>query len=622
MFTKTRLVLFIGLCLIAAAAFAGYDMSRAATDEDEVTYLIGVSQANLTEPWRVAMNEEIAMAAAKHKNIRVIFTDAAQNSQKQKKDVDELLREGIDLLIISPHDAAELTPVVAKAYKKIPVIVLDRAVEGYDYSLYIGPDNKLIGRAAGNLTVDMLGSKGGNVIEIQGLSDSPPVRDRSDGFREVVEKHANIKIAGRIVADWQRDKAEDKTLELLARNPKIDMIFAHNDPMALGAYRAVKKLGRSDIKIIGVDGLSGEDGGLKLVRDGALQGTFTCPIGGKEAMQYAVDILHQEKGIPKKIILRSTKITADNLAEYLQQKQASEEIRPEKKRIVVGFSQVGAESVWRLANSESIKNAASAAKIELRFSEGNQHQDKQIADIRTFIKDGVDVIAFSPVVEYGWDEVLGEAKAAGIPVIISDRTINIDDDRLYTTFIGADFVEEGRKAARWLVDTLPGNNPVNIIELCGTNGSAPAIGRKMGFEEILTAHANFRIMGSETANFTRTEGKKTMLEFLHEFGKDIHVVFAHNDDMALGAIEAIDEYGLRPGQDILVVSVDATKQAFSAIMSGKLNCTVECTPLLGPELMKAIKDYSIGKKLPIKIITAEGIFTKKNAAQEYQWRKY
>jgi simple sugar transport system substrate-binding protein len=620
--TKQRFVIFLVVSLIAAAAYGGYHMSRPAIDEDEVTYLIGVSQANLTEPWRVAMNEEIALAAAKHKNIRVIFTDAAQSSQKQKNDIAELLKEGIDLLIISPNDAAALTPDVARAYKKIPVIVLDRAVEGYDYSLYIGPDNKLIGRAAGNLTVDMLGMRGGNVIEIQGLSDSPPVRDRSDGFMEVVEKHANIKVVGRIVADWQRDKAEDKMLELLAHNPKIDMIFAHNDPMALGAYRAVKKLGRSDIKIIGVDGLTGENGGLKLVKDGALAGTFTCPIGGKEAMQYAVDILHHEKGIPKKIILRSTKITADNLEEYLQQKAAGEESKPEKKKIVVGFSQVGAESVWRLANSESIRNAAADAKVELRFAEGNQHQDKQITDIRTFIKEQVDVIAFSPVVEYGWDEVLGEAKDAGIPVIICDRTINIDDDRLYTAFIGADFVEEGRKAARWLVDTLPQNTPVNIVELCGTNGSAPAIGRKIGFQEILTAHANFKIMGSQTANFTRTEGKKIMLEFLREFGKDIRVVFAHNDDMALGAIEAIDEFGLKPGQDILVVSVDATREALNAIMRGRLNCTVECTPLLGPELMKAIKDYMAGKKLPIKIITAEGLFTPHNAAKEYPGRRY
>lgn len=597
-------------------------MSKEANNEDEVTYLIGVSQANLTEPWRVAMNEEIAMAAAKYKNIRIIFTDAAQSSQKQKNDVDELLKEGIDLLIISPNDADALTPVVSKAYKKIPVIVLDRAVKGYDYSLYIGPDNKLIGHAAGNLAVDMLGKRGGNVIEIQGLSDSPPVRDRSDGFREVVEKQANIKVVGRIVADWQRDKAEDKMLDLLANNPQIDLIFAHNDPMALGAYRAVQKLGRSDIKIIGVDGLAGDNGGLDLVKNGVLQGTFTCPIGGKEAIQYAVDILHHEKGIPKKIILRSTKITADNLEEYLQQKQVAENHKEDKKRIVVGFSQVGAESVWRLANSESIKKAAADANFELRFSEGNQRQDKQIADMRTFIKDHVDVIAFSPVVEYGWEEVLSEARAAGIPVIISDRTINVDDDRLYTAFIGADFVEEGRKAARWMVEELPSNTPVNIIELCGTNGSAPAIGRKVGFEEILAANPGYQIIASQTANFTRAEGKIVMQGFLRQFGSNIQVVFAHNDDMALGAIEAIEEYGLRPGKDILLVSVDATREAFSAIMNGKLNCTVECTPLLGPELMKAIKDYMAGKQLPIKIITAEGIFTKKNAVKEYSWRKY
>lgn len=620
MYTKYRLpFLIIGLMFVLIG-LAWYQMSKTIVpaNEEEVTYLIGVSQANLTEPWRVAMNEEIALAAQKYKNIRVIFTDAAQSSNKQSNDVEELLEEGIDLLIISPTDAASLTPVVAKAYKKIPVVVLDRAVEGYDYSLYIGPDNKLIGRAAGNLTVDMLGAKGGNVIEIQGLSESPPVRDRSDGFREVVEKYPGIKIIGHIIADWQRDKAEDKMLELLSKNANIDLIFAHNDPMALGAYRAAKKLGRN-IKIIGVDGLPGANGGLKLVQDGILQGTFTCPIGGKEAIQYAMDILHHEKGIPKKIILRSTKITADNAEEYMQQTPS---VSQEKKHIVLGFSQVGAESVWRMANSESIKSAAAEAGIELRFSEGKQQQEKQIADIRDFIKQKVDIIAFSPVVEYGWDEVLTEVKAAGIPVIISDRNISTDDDRLYTAFIGADFVEEGRKAARWLLETLPSNAAVNIVEIQGTIGSAPAIDRKLGFEEVLGLYPSFKIVRSKTANFTRIEGKQVMQEYLNELGKNIQVVFAHNDDMALGAIEAIEEYGLRPGQDILLISVDATRPAFNAIMSGKLNCAVECSPLLGPELIKAIKDYSRGKQLPIKIITTEGIYTKQNAAREYPWRKY
>ena len=190
------------------------DRDKSMEDGDQIKFLIGMSQANLIEPWRIKMNEEIREEAAKYEDVRVIFTDAAQKSDKQIKDVEELLQEGIDLLIISPNDSAALTPVVTKAYKSIPVIVLDRAVEGYDYTLYIGPDNKLIGKQAGKFVADLLGDKGGNVIEIEGLSGSPPVIARNEGFQEAIGQ-GNIKVIDRIAADWQRDKAEDVLKEFI-----------------------------------------------------------------------------------------------------------------------------------------------------------------------------------------------------------------------------------------------------------------------------------------------------------------------------------------------------------------------------------------------------------------------
>jgi simple sugar transport system substrate-binding protein len=291
-------------------------------------------------------------------------------------------------------------------------------------------------------------------------------------------------------------------------------------------------------------------------------------------------------------------------------------------KIVLGFSQIGAESEWRTANTESIKSAAKDAGIELKFSDAQQKQENQIKAIRSFIAQKVDVIAFSPVVESGWGTVLREAKAAKIPVILSDRAVNEKDESLWVTFMGSDFVEEGRRAGRWLLENYKGQGDVNIVELQGTVGSAPAIDRKKGFEEIIKAQPRFKIIRSQTGDFTRAKGKEVMEAFLKAEGKKINVLYAHNDDMAIGAIQAIEEAGLKPGKDIIIISVDAVKGAFEAMMAGKLNVSVECSPLLGPQLMQAVKDLKAGKTLPRRIVTQEGVFPMEVAAKEFPNRKY
>lgn len=294
-----------------------------------------------------------------------------------------------------------------------------------------------------------------------------------------------------------------------------------------------------------------------------------------------------------------------------------------QKKIVLGFSQIGAESEWRTANTESIKAAAKEAGIELKFSDAQQKQENQIKAIRSFIAQKVDVIAFSPVVESGWDTVLREAKAAKIPVILTDRAVDSKDTSLYVTFMGSDFTEEGRKAGRWLVEKVKGKTgDVNVVELQGTVGSAPAIDRKKGFEEAIKADPRIKIIRSQTGDFTRAKGKEVMEAFLKAEGKKINVLYAHNDDMAIGAIQAIEEAGMKPSKDITIISIDAVKGAFEAMMAGKLDVTVECSPLLGPQLMSATKDLVAGKPLPKRIVTEETIFPMEVAAREFPKRKY
>jgi ABC-type sugar transport system substrate-binding protein len=301
------------------------------------------------------------------------------------------------------------------------------------------------------------------------------------------------------------------------------------------------------------------------------------------------------------------------------------------KKIVMGFSQIGAESAWRVANTDSIKAEAEKRSecFELKFSDAQQKQENQIKAIRSFIAQGVDVIAFSPVVESGFEAVLREAKQAGIPVILSDRQVDVEDDTLWVTFMGSDFVEEGRRSAKWLVENYEkvkradkSMDEVNIVELVGTVGSGPANDRYDGFREVLKDYPNFKILASQSADFTRAKGKEVMEAFLKAHGDKIDVLYGHNDDSALGAIQAIEEAGYKPGVDIIVVSIDAVRGAFEAMVEGKLNCTVECSPLLGPQMFDAAEDLMQGKKIPRRIVTQEGVFPMEVAEEVLPTRKY
>lgn len=294
------------------------------------------------------------------------------------------------------------------------------------------------------------------------------------------------------------------------------------------------------------------------------------------------------------------------------------------KSLVIGFSQVGAESEWRTANTVSIKDAAKKEGITLKFADAQQRQENQVKAIRSFIAQRVDIIAFSPVVESGWDTVLREAKAAKIPVILTDRAVNVTDPSLYVTFIGSDFVEEGRLAARWLLERAKKTPDAtfNIVELQGTVGSAPAIDRQKGFAEVIAANPKLKIIRSQTGDFTRTKGKEVMEAFLKAEGKKINVLYAHNDDMAIGAIQAIEEAGMKPGKDILVISIDGVRGAFQAMVAGKMNVTVECNPLFGPQLMQIARDVAANKPVPKRITVQEGVFPAEVAAKEFPNRKY
>jgi ABC-type sugar transport system substrate-binding protein len=295
-------------------------------------------------------------------------------------------------------------------------------------------------------------------------------------------------------------------------------------------------------------------------------------------------------------------------------------------KIVMGFAQVGAESGWRTANTKSVQQSAKDAGVQLKFSDAQQKQENQIKAIRSYIQQKVDVIAFSPVVETGWDAVLQEAKRAKIPVILTDRAVDTKDTSLYKTFLGSDFIHEGKEVGDWLVKNAATSDvnhdgSINVVQIEGTTGSAPAIDRKRGFEDAIHGDGKIKVIASQTGDFTRDGGKQVMETFL-KTQKNIDVLFAHNDDEGLGAMEAIKAAGLTPGKDIKIMTIDAVHDGMVALSKNEFNFIAECSPLLGPQLMDLAKKVVDGKKVPQRVVTKETTFTPTEAAKVLPARKY
>ena len=300
------------------------------------------------------------------------------------------------------------------------------------------------------------------------------------------------------------------------------------------------------------------------------------------------------------------------------------------EKLILGFSQIGSESAWRTRNTQSIFEAAAQNDIQIIFDDAQQKQENQLKAIRSFIVYQVDVIAFVPIVEDGWDNVLTEAKEAGIPVILVDRQINADPS-LYAGFLGEDGLEEGRRAARFLLNKCRNRtSTVNIYEMSGTENSSVVRDRAKGFREIIASDPKFQIIHSEDGDFLRSRGKEIAENLitssrrkdgLYFEGQKIDAVYSHNDSMTLGMLDSIENYKVYTGNTI-IISVDAEQKSIDALQAGKLNCVVECNPNLGPKLMELVKDIAEGKTIPRVTYNSETMFTENDDFSTYQPRGY
>jgi simple sugar transport system substrate-binding protein len=293
-------------------------------------------------------------------------------------------------------------------------------------------------------------------------------------------------------------------------------------------------------------------------------------------------------------------------------------------QLTVGFSQIGSESGWRAAETTVSKSEATKRGVNLKIADAQQKQENQIKAIRSFIAQNVDAIFLAPVVSSGWDAVLKEASQAKIPVILLDRDIDPSGKDLYLTAVTSDSVHEGEVAGDWLAKAV-GSKPCNVVELQGTVGASVATNRKKGFDTAIAKHPNIKTVRSQTGDFTRAKGKEVMESFIKAEGggKNICAVYAHNDDMMVGAIQAMKEAGLKPGKDILTVSIDAVPDIFKAMTAGEANATVELTPNMAGPALDALIAYKDKKTAPPKWIQTESkLYTQTDDPQkQYDGKK-
>ncbi len=601
------------ICAAAALCFlAGCGRTR----DTEVTRLIGVSLANQTDEWRSVLKEELQDEADQYEGVELIFLDAGDDVEKQMSDLNELVGYGAELLIVSPVDVESLiAPVEQMYYDGVPILLLDRAVKGFDYTCFFGVDDKILARKEAAALPLVTGKAPGEATTVLNIiMDNYTGRQRAQLFRNAVADNTEVRQI--IVVSGTRDATEDTLLERPSLLDGVDIIITQNDYMAQGAARACDALGMGDIRIMGCDGFSGENGGIEMVREGIIDATIVCPTGGREAISYAVNYFDGMTDGPKQINLRNVLVTADNADGYVKES--------DDHRIMdissVGYVQIDEDTGFRRANTDSYLSAAAEHGIMLDIVECRTVEE-QFSAFERFLESDMDAIILSPIVEDGWKDLFEKARQKGVPVILSDREVNLDDD-LYTAFVGADFLEEGARCMRWIEDNMQGEQDVRILELAGTRNSSPAIGRGMGFRDMMRGRSGYTIVASLVGDFSREKGYSIIKDYLDDHGRDFDVIFCHNDDMMLGAVEAIREAGLEPGSDIKLLSIDGTKDALLALQSGEANFVAECTPLLGENAMRAIEELRKGEEVPVRVISSEGTFDEDVPDTVLRNRKY
>jgi len=557
-----------------------------------VTYLIGVSQANLSEPWRISMTDEIQRQASLHPDLRVIVADASDSLGKQIGDVEKFEGLGVDLMIISPLESEALTPTVTRIFQKTPVIVLNRSVANYDYTLFIGPDNGRIGQEAGRFVAETLKDTGGDVLEVLGRSGSPPTLERAQGFRQEIARNPLIRLQSPVLANWLRDGAEDLVLDRLRDDPLPRVIFAHNDAMAYGAWLAAEKLGDSrKITFLGVDGLPGPRGGLELLRAGILDATFVSPTGGKEAVEYALAILRRQGELPKKVILGTKFLTRKDLGLGLAGEKTGGRLR------TVAYRPSSAQGAWNLRLGQSVTGALEAAGWKIESCDAGLPADAEALVVDASDRNSDDREA-RQVLE-------AAARARGVPLFRLGPQPPPGDDSGWVLALGPDPLEEGLRAGRWLA----GERQRRILELSGPTETAGTRERSLGLVQGLSERGSGLVTASLTLDGSRQAARVAVGKVLDE-GGSLDGIFAHSDEAALGAVDALRDRGQTPGVKIKVAGVGGGPEALDALRNGLLACVVRSPSDLGGLLRADLERAFSEPGVPRRLVTSHDVMVR------------
>jgi simple sugar transport system substrate-binding protein len=557
-----------------------------------VKFLIGVSQANLSEPWRISMTDEIQRQAGLHPELRIIVADASDSLGKQIGDVEKFEGLGVDLLIISPLESEALTPTVTRVFQSIPVIVLNRSVANYDYTLFIGPDNARIGQEAGRFVARTLQNTGGEVLEVLGRSGSPPTLERAQSFRQEIARNPLIRLQSAVLANWLRDGAEDLVLERLKVDAPPRVIFAHNDAMAYGAWMAAEKLGLSrKITFLGVDGLPGPRGGLELLRSGVLDGTFVSPTGGKEAVEFALALLRHQGEQPKKVILGTRFLTRNDL------EAAPVPASGLGPRSVAFLPSTGGDG-WSQRVRSSAEKALAAGGWSLSVLTGTEPTlpaglDAVVVDASD---SGVDDRRHREAIE-------ASARARNLPLFRLGPQPPAGDDSGWTLALGPDPLEEGRRAGRWLA----GEGSRRILELTGPAGSAATRDRSQGLVQGVAERGSGLVTATVATEGTRAAGRAAVAKALAE-GLSFDAVFAHTDELTLGAADALKDK--TAAAKVAIAGVGAGTDALAALKAGLVGCLIrsptDLGPLLRSDIVRSLDDRGVSRRL----VTSHDVLTR------------
>ena len=589
-------VLALILCLAMVISMAG--CVRIVIDGEESSTQItangniGLAVSTLNNPFFVSLVEG-AKKQADALGVKMTVADAGDDAAKQTSDIEDLVSSGISVLIVNPVDSDAVTGAVEFAKSKgVKVIAVDRAVNGTEIDCQIASDNVLGAELATQLLVDTLG-EGAIVAELEGVTGASAAIDRSQGFHNIAD--SKLTVVARQTANFDRSEGMSVMENMLQANPDIQGVFAANDEMALGAMEAITGAGK-DIVVVGFDAT---DDAIASIKAGQMAGTIAQQpaLIGSTAVSNALKLINGEE-IPKSIPVEVTLVTADNVETFAELSETTD---------IVGDGSLGL-AVSTLNNPffvtlvEGAQKAADAAGVKLTVADAGDDAAKQTSDIEDLIASGISVLIVNPVDSDAVTGAVEFAKSKGVKVIAVDRAVNgteIDCQIASDNVLGAEL------ATQLLVDTL-GEGAI-VAELEGVTGASAAIDRSQGFHNV--ADAKLTVVARQTANFARAEGMSVMENML-QANPDIQGVFAANDEMALGAMEAISG----AGKNIVVVGFDATDDAIASIKAGQMAGTIAQQPdLIGStaveNALKLIAGESIPKSVPVEVT----LITKDNA---------